>query len=411
MPRILVVAPRFPSLNQAWMDTYLEQLQKAGIEFCIYSAMAGDGVYHRKVDELGLRDHVVDFSLQTNNVLKALLQVALKRPMKFLQAFWSTRMPGNPSASLRERWMTRLKVMHFFCVRERFGHIDLIHSHAEHLAYDFLQFARQLHVPIMLTFHGLPPTGVGQLVGWKRAELYAELRAVLVNTLFTQRQVEGLGCPGDKIHIIPQGIPLEDFPFVQRDSPSRHAPLRLLTVGRYHRDNGVGYLLVALRRLLDQGLDVHWHFVGEGPHRRAMVRLVERLGLQASVTIHAAMQLAELRSYLQSCHLFVLGSSFNGLHRWIETQGVVLQEAQASGCVPIATAVGGIVECIHDGSDGLLIKDKSSRAVVRAVAQVIDAPLLYRELQQQGRRNVEQRFSAEVVGARVAALISRLGGA
>jgi colanic acid/amylovoran biosynthesis glycosyltransferase len=112
----------------------------------------------------------------------------------------------------------------------------------------------------------------------------------------------------------------------------------------------------------------------------------------------------ELKQLYQESHLFVLPSVSNpGGH--VETQGVVLQEAQASGCVPIASNVGGVPECVNDNKDALLVRQKSSRDLAEKIETFYFNPQCWAAYQNSGRQNVQANLSANVIGLRMAEIL------
>lgn len=210
--------------------------------------------------------------------------------------------------------------------------------------------------------------------------------------------------------MLPQGLPVDDFPFVPRAAPAVGETLTLLTVGRFQRDKGQAYAILAIRRLRDRGMRVHWHFAGVGEDLPRLQRLARRVGVEEQVTFHIRLALEPLRALYQQCHLFVLTSvGSDNASEGVETQGVVLQEAQASGCIPIATRVGGIPECITDGVDGRLIVDRSHRAITDAIGEMLAAGSEWPRYQQNGRRTVEQRFVADVIGREMVTMLLSAG--
>jgi glycosyltransferase involved in cell wall biosynthesis len=284
------------------------------------------------------------------------------------------------------------------------GECFIVHSHDEIQAFYFRYFSALRKIPLVTTFHGLPPSGVGQLSAEKRKVLYEYVALVLVNTQFAKDQVCRLGCDESKVRIMPQGLPIDDFPFCPRALPESEEVLQLLTVGRFHRDKGQGYGLLALKRLVNNGIRVHWTFVGVGQDIGRLKKLVSKLGLAENVTFLQGVSSEDLLEFYRTAHIFVLSSNVSpGSH--IETQGVVLQEAQASGCVPIASAVGGIPECINHQRDGLLVRQKSSRAIFSAVKYLLARPEEWSKYQCAGRANVEQNFSADVVGEQMSRVL------
>jgi len=403
---VLVVAPRFPSINQPWMDTYLEQLQRHGIRFCVATGIETPGNYHDKVDRLGLREYVVDVELGTRAVLSSCLRHLVCHPIEFLRRLGTTWHDLASLGSGKQRLALVLRNLHVLFFLQKLSELRAVHLHATGFGFHFLSLAAEKGAPLVLTFHGLMPRGVPQVDPRRRQALFDAAAVVLVNTHYAAQQAEALGCSRAKLLVLPQGLPLEDFAFVPRSPPAPGGVLELLTVGRFHRDKGQGYCLLALRRLLDEGINARWTFVGVGPDRAFLERLADRLGLQGRVRFLEGV--SPLPLYHQ-CHLFVLASVDHfDMEQHVETQGVVLQEAQACGCIPIATAVGGIPECINDGLDGVLVKDRSHRAIAKAIKTLLERPGEWRAFQCRGRENVEQHFSSEVIGTRMAGILREL---
>lgn len=407
MKKILVLAPRFPAINQPWIDTYLEQLLIHNLEPLIYSTNREGGPYQERVDRLNLRQYVVDFSLGKAIVARSLLACLICHPILFckmlLRSFNVAKEFDQAAAS---KLGTMLKLLHFACAHELFVGVSAIHAHEEIAAYEFLHLAKLHRIPLIITFHGLPPKDVGQLSTEKRRLLYDFARVVLVNTEFSKSQVTALGCDPAKVVILPQGLPMEDYPYRAPVPRSESAPLEVLTVGRFHRDKGQGYALLALARLKARGLNIKWHFVGVGPDKQRLLGLIRRLQLEDVAVFHQALEADKLLALYQTCDIFVLPSIDNRHGRHVETQGVVLQEAQACGCVPVASSVGGIPECLHDGVDAILVRQKSSRAIASAVSQLFLNKAVMASYRENGRKNVEENFSAAMIGRKMAAIIN-----
>lgn len=364
--------------------------------------MRNPGPYGSKVDRLGLLERVLPFTSGRSKQLCSLLKQCV-RPGKWVTTWRATKHCAPDTWSRLGAW---LQANHLDGEIES-GGFQLIHSHSELLAYGFLPLALLRKIPLVVTFHGLPPTGVGQLSAARRRILYRHAARVIVNTEYAKALVCSLGCPPEKIVVLPQGLPLDDFPFQLRSPPASAEPLRLLTVGRYHRDKGQGYALLALRRLLDQGISACWTFVGVGPDLGRLQQLAERLALSERVTFRQGVASHELSELYRSSHLFVLPSITSpGGH--VETQGVVLQEAQASGCIPIASRVGGVPECINHQQDALLVRQKSSRSIVEAVQYFLARPDEWVDYQKAGRRNVEEYYSADGIGEQMASLLKEV---
>lgn len=392
--RILVVTETFPNQIQPWMLNTTVQAHLRGAEVFLAAGGRHGHSHYAVEDQYGL--------LQRTMYVKPFNLLGALSPLRYL---------GGRSQEFRKA--ARRGIVRAFCNAERptpraiakrlalavplgLREIDLIHSHSMALAYEFLRIGRALHIPLVHTFHGLPPEGVAELAVQKQRLLYREAACFLVNTKFARQQLRDLGCPDEKIQVIPQGIDLTQFPFAPQ-SPPDGKPVRLLTVGRLHREKGHAFALRALARLGEHGLDYRYRIVGAGPEAASLRQDAARLGIAPRVSFLGELFGGALRREYREAHIFVF-PSLRSLHgEWEETQGVALQEAQASGCIVIATRSGGIPECL-DESHTWLVPDRDSEALANAVATVLKTPERWSEWQEAGRAWVQDRYSIEKIG-------------
>ena len=93
------------------------------------------------------------------------------------------------------------------------------------------------------------------------------------------------GCPPGKPHrLIPPAVDTARFtPGVPREGGQ--GPLVLLTVARLHWKKGHEYGLLAVRRLVDAGIDLEYRVLGAGPHEEAVRACIDDLGLAGHVRL------------------------------------------------------------------------------------------------------------------------------
>ena len=203
---VLVVAPIFPSINQPWMDTYIEQLQLNHMKFIIVSAIRSASRYHKKVDRLGLLDYVVPVIMEKRQIFCSAAAFATRQPSRFLALSKIAWLIFNYEPPLL-RLKTMLRALHcaycFGCLKQ----VKVIHSHSELFGCYFLPLAIYRQVPMIITFHGLEPYGLQQLSPVRRRMLSDYVHHIIVNTQAAKQQVVALGYPTKKIIILPQGLP------------------------------------------------------------------------------------------------------------------------------------------------------------------------------------------------------------
>jgi glycosyltransferase involved in cell wall biosynthesis len=123
--------------------------------------------------------------------------------------------------------------------------------------------------------------------------------------------------------------------------------------------------------------------------------------LQLEDHIHFCGKATDLQSYFAGIGIFVLPSRSEGFSN-------ALIEAMAAGLPCIATDVGGNGEAIQHGRNGLLVPADDRDALANAIEELLGNPAAASRLGEAARRTAEERFSAEAMMRKVAALYSAL---
>ena len=392
---VLTITARFPNLVQPWLVNQLIEIIRNGGDNRLLATNADRDVVPDNVREYGLAERCEYVPVERGAQARSLLGALGQRQGRRAVLRGLGRLPrvfGSRHLTIREKFGALL-LLPFLGIEG----IDAVHSHSEIMGSRLMAVIVALNVPLVITFHGLPPAGVEPIAPEVRQRFTALAEVILLNTQFARQQYVSLGAPEEKIRILPQGLRLGDFPFQARSLPD-DGPMEVLSVGRFHPDKGQEFTISAIRQLQDRARNVVLHLVGNGPERPKLEALASETGVADRVHFYSKLSDAELRGLYQRAHVFVLASvkSRDRFHE--ETQGVVLQEAQASGLITIATATGGIPECIDDGVSGFLVADRSAQAIADALEHVLVHPQQWSAWQQAGREWVEQRFSVEVIG-------------
>lgn len=177
----------------------------------------------------------------------------------------------------------------------------------------------------------------------------------------------------------------------------RGGGLRLLYVGRIE-DQAKGVLwLPRLMRRLPAGTSLT--VAGDGPDLTALRASLEGLGSRA--TCLGAVTPEQAMALYRSHHVLLMPSRFEG-------SPLVLFEAMARGCVPVASRIVGVTDTVvTDGLDGYLFPVGDLDAAAAAVLRLLD-PAKLEAMAQNARAAVEDRFNSNTLAARYAQLIERL---
>jgi glycosyltransferase involved in cell wall biosynthesis len=185
--------------------------------------------------------------------------------------------------------------------------------------------------------------------------------------------------PAEKIVVIPNAVDC-------RGEFGRRANAGTVGfIGRLDPIKRVPDLLMAMR-LLDDRFTLQIY--GDGEDRPRIEQEIDRLNLQSRAILHGT--IARPREALASVEVLVLPSAAEGF-------GLVLIEAMAAGVPVIATNVPGIRDVVKDGVTGLLVPVASPRKLAKAIRRICEEPLTRNRLIDNGREEVQRRFSWEVV--------------
>ena len=204
------------------------------------------------------------------------------------------------------------------------------------------------------------------------------------------------------ILVKPNAINTAQFPFVERAGPATGAALRLVCVSRFDPKKGLEYLIEAVRILLNQGMAVRLHVVGEADHvpaslayREHLTARVAEFGLGDTVVFEGRRSQAEILDLLTASHVFV--APFVELDSG-DSDGIptALMEAMSTGAPIVTTDSGSISEVIEHDRTGLMVPQRNAAAIADAVARLALDPDLRARLGSAAARVTRERFDVEV---------------
>ena len=281
---------------------------------------------------------------------------------------------------------------------------EVIHTH-EPLQMGLLgvEYARRARIPILLTIHQLPwfvasyLPDVDGLRGHVEAALWMYARWLL-------RQFTSIITPTQTIstliadmtnvqsQTISYGIDLETFhPPLARDEgaatrarlnlPADDVPL-ILHVGRLDADKHVERIVQAAAQAMC-GTNAHLLIVGDGLQKSRLIKMCESLGIAERAHFTGYMTVQEgLPAVYRLGSVFVTASE-------IETQGIVLLEAAASGLPLVAVRATCIPEIVCDEVNGYLTAPGNINAMGEAIRTLLENPIKAKAMGETSRALVE----------------------
>lgn len=242
---------------------------------------------------------------------------------------------------------------------QRFAEADIFHvqygTNTNPLPH--LKLAGGYTPALIATFHGhdafFPINGYIPNNGYYD-KLFETCTLITVNTPYLEDQLISLGCPEEKLSVVPVGV--DTLFFNPKNRVKTSGALRLLNVGRLDRVKGHSYCIQVIQILVDRGLDISLTIVGEGTERSSLETQILEAGLQGKVFLAGSRQPQEVRKYYRSHDIYLLLAVPLADGRR-ETQGLATLEAQACGMPVIVFDSGGVKHTLRDGESGFVCEE------------------------------------------------------
>jgi glycosyltransferase involved in cell wall biosynthesis len=197
------------------------------------------------------------------------------------------------------------------------------------------------------------------------------------------------------IEVISNGaVEIAVIPSSRRTGPG----LRILTVSRLIARKGLDTLITALARL--QHPDLSLDIAGDGPIRASLEHLAVSMGVADRVRFHGFLDPRDLARLRAQADIFVLASV-------AESCSMALLEAMAAGLPLIATNVGGTIELVEHGYNGLLVDPHNADALVAALETLARDPAQRQRFAAANRLLVRERFSWNSIARQYESLFER----
>lgn len=145
---------------------------------------------------------------------------------------------------------------------------------------------------------------------------------------------------------------------VERITPVRPGPLRLVSTSQVNRDKGHGVVLDALETL--PAGSFRYDVVGIGNCLEALRERHRAMAERGDLVWHGFS--SDVAGHLAESDVFLLPSFSEGMPN-------ALLEAMAAGLIPVARDIGGVREIWPDSLAGLMLPTKSGAEAVREVLE------------------------------------------
>jgi glycosyltransferase involved in cell wall biosynthesis len=177
----------------------------------------------------------------------------------------------------------------------------------------------------------------------------------------------------------------------------------MLYAGRLaHEQKGIFFLPEVLAGVRAKGISATLTVIGEGPDGHELHRRLAQTCEPETFAMHPSASSEEIYRSLLTHHVLLMPSFYEGLP-------IIPLEAQACGCVPIASNLPGVTDVgIEDGTTGFLCPLADVAAFVDACTRAASSPGLWKKMSQAAHDHVAEKFTTDIMAAQYVELFTML---
>ncbi len=308
---------------------------------------------------------------------KKLLPAVHKMPLQFLPMYSKTR-----------RFCFNFWA--YFAVKRQYkkNPYDIIHLHGDFAEAHFGgKLSKKLGIPAILTIHA----GLNKkLLKPENKKYFENIKKIICVSQDIAEEFKYMDVSADKISVISSGINLEEFDRVKdgniEDIKNEYSHSIIISVGVLRINKGFNFLIDAFKKIAELFSKTTLLIVGDGPERDKLKQLTEGI---SGITFLGKISHDDVVKYLKAADVFVLASISTSGDR--EGTSTSIMEAMAAGLPIITTLVGGNSYLVKENENGLLVEEKDSEALAKAMIKLINDENLRQKMKEKNLEDIKQK--------------------
>ncbi|MDD5116126.1 MAG: lipopolysaccharide heptosyltransferase II [Candidatus Omnitrophica bacterium] len=265
--------------------------------------------------------------------------------------------------------------------------IDIVHARSRVPAWIAYFACRRTKAVFITTCHGYYSRHLFSMVmGWGK-------RVVVLSNVIARHMIDDFGVPHDRIKLVPRSVDLERFKYAD-SKPKRKGEFNVGIIGRITPLKGHLHFIKAMARVSRVVPRLKIWIVGDAPaskeaYKEEVQVLVRRLGLWHCTEFLGTQR--DIPGILAHLDLVVLATTTH------EAFGRVVVEAQASGVPVVATKVGGVIDIIEDGKNGLLVPAADHKGMAEAILRIYEDTQLAQSLAENAYAKIKEKYTVDLM--------------
>jgi glycosyltransferase involved in cell wall biosynthesis len=229
---------------------------------------------------------------------------------------------------------------------------------------------------------------------WGRIFLYMATNSsrIIMVSKTVEKELLSENVSPEKLCPISNGVNLNGY---QSSQTRQHARALLkipdkktvIYTGRLSTEKGIDFLVRSFSRV-NQSLDCQLIIIADGPQKKKIEEVIDSSDLPGRVLIIPAVE--DVTPFLMAADVFILPSQFEGLSN-------ALLEAMACSLPVISTRVGGSIDIIDEGINGVLVEYNNVDQLSQAISRVLSDPELAVKLGENARKTIERQHDMNTI--------------
>jgi len=265
--------------------------------------------------------------------------------------------------------------------------IDIVHARSRVPAWIAYFACRRTKAVFVTTCHGYYQKHLfSSVMGWAK-------RVIVLSNVIARHMIEDFSVPHERIRLVPRSVDLERFKYLDPQA-KRKEDFNVGIIGRITPLKGHLHFIKAMARISRLVPRLKIWIVGDAPasketYKEEVQVLVRRLGLWHCTEFLGTQR--DIPGILAHLDLVVLATTTH------EAFGRVVVEAMAAGVPVVATKVGGVVDIIEDGKNGILVPPADSKSMADAVMRIFNDPQSAKAMAEDAYAKVKERYNVELM--------------
>lgn len=404
-----IVVGTFPTVSETFIVNQIVGLVDLGHEVTIFSYRKGLlKNIHPVVSEYGLLDNVIYFQKKSSS--------KWKRIIFFISYLWANFNSIDWCLLFRSVNIFRYgkKAMSLQLFYESLWFLkkqkqDIVHVHfgtnavriASIKALGFLQ-----NTKFITTFHGydLMPN---MKKHYKRhyAILIKESDQITINTLYLKDIFDEIFPNQKNVYILPVGL---DTDYFKNELVPNQKGFKILYCGRLIPFKGSNSAIEIMNELVNRGYkSLRLIIIGEGELENVLESKIKECNLEKFILLKGALSQDLVKDEMNQSDIFLLPGIHEVKTDRAETQGLVIQEAQAMQLPVVVSDAGGMKYGLIPNETGFVVKEKDIIGFADAIQRIIKNPDLGKKMGKKGRKFVVNNYDSKVLVKRLLKIYNR----